>query len=89
MSEQHLLDDYTLTVNDVAERFRMKPATIRLWIREGKLPAKRFGERKYLIREADIAELVGDASDAPVPAAPRSEASTFQVVGTFVQNLEH
>ena len=86
MSEQHLPDDYTLTVNDVAERFRMKPATIRLWIREGKLPAKRFGERKYLIREADIAELVGDASDAPVPAAPRSEASTFQVVGTFIQN---
>ena len=30
MSEQHLPDDYTLTVNDAAEPFRMKPATIRL-----------------------------------------------------------
>lgn len=87
MSEQRLPDDYTLTVSDVAERFRMKPATIRLWIREGKLPARRFGERKYLIREADVAELVGDTSDTPAPTAPpRSEASAFQVVGTFVQD---
>lgn len=88
MSEQHLPDDYTLTVNEVAERFRMKPATIRLWIREGKLPARRFGERKYLIREADVSDLVGQTSDAPVPSAPRSDASAFQVVGTFVQKLK-
>jgi excisionase family DNA binding protein len=86
MSEQHLPDDYTLTVNDVAERFRMKPATIRLWIREGKLPAKRFGERKYLIREADVAELVDQAGDTSPISAPRSDASSFRVVGTFVEN---
>jgi excisionase family DNA binding protein len=85
MSEEHLTD-YTLTVNEVAERFRVKPATIRLWIRNGKLPAKRFGERKYLIREVDVAGFVGNTSDAPAPAASRSEASDFQVVGTFIQN---
>ena len=88
MSAQHPPEEYTLTVKEVAERFRMKPATIRLWIREGKLPAKRFGERKYLIREADIAELVGNTSGAPVPPAPRSDASSFQVVGTFIQNVK-
>jgi excisionase family DNA binding protein len=86
MSEQRLPDDYTLTVSEVAERFRLKPATIRLWIREGKLPARRFGERKYLIRESDVTELVANTSDAPLPAAsPRSQASAFQVVGTFVE----
>ncbi len=89
MSDQRLPDDYTLTVNEVAERLRMTPATIRLWIREGKLPAKRFGERKYMLREADVAELVSNTSDAPVPTAPRSDASSFQVVGTFIQNQEH
>ena len=86
MSEQHLPNDYTLTVNDVAEKFHMKPATIRLWIRSGKLPARRFGERKYLIREADVAELVGDTADTTPVSAPRSEASSFKVVGSLIEN---
>lgn len=85
MSEQRLPDGYTLTVSEVAEKLRMTPATVRLWIRSGKLPARRFGARKYLIREADIVELVGSASDAPVPSTPRSEASSFQVVGTYIE----
>lgn len=46
-----------LTVDEAAERLRLQPVTIRLWIRNGKLPAFRAG-RRVLLRVADLAAMV-------------------------------
>jgi len=84
MSEQHKpqgsANSDLLTVNEVAERFKMTPATIRLWIRSGKLPAVRFGERKYLISESDLRAYLGQVAPSSVAAAgPAPTASAFQI----------
>ena len=47
-------DDPWLTVAEIAEELRVNPATVRLWISKGRLPAKRAGQRKLLIRRSDL-----------------------------------
>lgn len=45
-------------VDDVAELLGVTPQTIRNWIREGKITAKRFG-RPHLIPLDEVARLLG------------------------------
>lgn len=47
-------DDPWLTVAEVAAELRLNPATIRLWVSKGTLPATRAGRRKLLIRRSDL-----------------------------------
>ena len=51
-------DDPWLTVAEIAAELRLNPATIRLWISKGALPAKRAGRRKLLIRRSDLERLL-------------------------------
>ena len=46
--------DPWLTVAEVAAELRLNPATIRLWVSKGTLPATRAGRRKLLIRRSDL-----------------------------------
>ena len=46
-----------LTVPQAARRIRKNPETIRRWIREGKLPAKKVGSQ-HVIEEADLQGLL-------------------------------
>jgi excisionase family DNA binding protein len=56
-----------LTVPEAARRAGRNPETIRRWIREGKLPARKIGTQ-HIIEEVDLALLVEDAGDrAPLP----------------------
>lgn len=56
-----------LTVPEAARRTGRNPETIRRWIREGKLPARKVGTQ-HIIEEVDLALLVDDAGDrAPLP----------------------
>ncbi len=44
-----------LTPEEVAERLAISPITARAWLRSGKLPTTKVGERGLLrIREADL-----------------------------------
>lgn len=61
-----------LTVPEAARSTGRNPETIRRWIREGKLPARKVGTQ-HLIEEEDLA-LLGDGDQLP---APRSWARTF------------
>jgi excisionase family DNA binding protein len=49
----------TLTVPEAARRVGRNPETIRRWIREGKLPARKIG-MQHMIEERDL-----DAASAP------------------------
>lgn len=56
-----------LTVPEAARRTGKNPETIRRWIREGKLPARKVG-MQHMIEEPDLAAVVGPAEDRlPVP----------------------
>jgi excisionase family DNA binding protein len=46
-----------LSIGDAAEEAAVHPNTIRKLIREGKLPAYRFGERNIRINAADLQAL--------------------------------
>ena len=47
-------DDPWLTVAEIADELRVNPATVRLWVSKGALPATRAGQRKLLIRRSDL-----------------------------------
>jgi excisionase family DNA binding protein len=66
-----------LTVSEAANTFRCSPDTIRRWISEGRLRAKRVTERGPLLIEADDVESAMRDARTPLrgQAAPRIEAS--------------
>lgn len=61
MKNTNRLKDTHYTVDEVAEIYRKKPATIRKWARERKLAARKFGGKSWLfyksIIHSDLAEI--------------------------------
>lgn len=65
-----------LTTEQAAEQLGVTPARIRVLIREGRLPAARFG-RSHMINEADLA-LVADRKPGRPPKV-KEEKKAFSV----------
>lgn len=59
--------DPWLTVAEIAEELRVNPATVRLWVSKGTLPATRAGQRKLLIRRSDLDRML----ESIRPESPR------------------
>ena len=59
------------TVDEVAERLNLHVKTVRRFIREGRLPAKRIG-KEYRIPRAALEEFAGTAADPDDAAPPRT-----------------
>jgi excisionase family DNA binding protein len=58
-----------LTVPEAAKKVGRNPETVRRWIREGRLPATKFGTQ-HLIDENDLEMFLGDQhEETPMPAA--------------------
>lgn len=55
-----------LTVPEAARRVGRNPETVRRWIREGRLPARRIGTQ-HVIDEADLAAFGVGADILPAP----------------------
>jgi len=68
MNEQNTTNEARelLTVAEVAALAQHPPQTVTRWIREGRLPARRYG-RKWLIRRADWDEFDRQAAAAFSP----------------------
>jgi excisionase family DNA binding protein len=65
------LADPWMTVGEIATELRVHPATVRLWISKGTLPATRAGQRKLLIRRSDLDRtLEATSSQPPVLGCP-------------------
>lgn len=58
-------DDPWLTVAEIADELRVNPATVRLWISKGLLPATRIGMRKLLVRRSDLDYMLGGRRGPP------------------------
>jgi excisionase family DNA binding protein len=49
--------DEWLTVTEFADQMRVRPVTVRSWITKGQLKATRSGQRKWLIRQSELARM--------------------------------
>lgn len=90
-------DPDLLTLAEGGELIGVSPHTIRNWIRQGRLPAYRFGHRTLRVRRAELLEMaqtVGTATttdldahvQAFVEAAPAlTEAQRLQLASLFKQ----
>jgi excisionase family DNA binding protein len=80
--------DPWLTVAEFAEAMRVRPVTVRSWIAKGQLRATRAGQRKWLIRQAELSRMLeADTSDVPPPEA-YDEMITLNA-DTTAQRAEH
>jgi excisionase family DNA binding protein len=52
-----------LTVSETAKRLNVKPVTIRSWITQGRLTAKKFG-RSVRIHRSELARFVAESPSA-------------------------
>jgi len=76
--------DPWMTVNEIADEFKMRKTTVRNWITEHKLPASKMG-RKYLIRRSAVLALIeGDEAQQPAQPSPRLDAPS-----EFPRSAEH
>ena len=55
-----------LTVDELAEHLRVRPSTIRLWAREGLIPAVRIGAK---VIRFDLQDVMGVLKHGPQEAA--------------------
>ena len=67
-----MLDDELLTLPEIAHTLGMNPSTVRLWVREGRLPAEKVG-RKWMVRRADLEQML---ADQPQVGHPRGTSAT-------------
>lgn len=68
-------DDPWLTIAEIAEELRVNPATVRLWVSKGILPARRAGRRKLLVRRSDLDVMLTSAADDRPTGAEHATAA--------------
>jgi excisionase family DNA binding protein len=66
-----VVDDELLTLPEIAQTLGMNPSTVRLWVREGRLPAEKVG-RKWMVRRADLEQML---AEQPQVGHPRGAAA--------------
>ncbi len=66
-----MAEDRLLTVQEVADRLRLKPETIRRWLRSGKLRGISLGSDHagWRVREGDLERLLGGGDEQVKRAA--------------------
>jgi excisionase family DNA binding protein len=81
--------DPWLTVAEIASELRVSPATVRLWVSKGKLPAMRAGQRKLLIRRSDLDRMLeAISSHRALVRQPRVDQLLAQRLEFFLSEHE-
>jgi len=70
-----MVDDQLLTLPEIAQTLGMNPSTVRLWVREGRLPAEKVG-RKWMVLRADLEQMLADQPNVGHPRAAASASKT-------------
>ena len=74
------MSEYNLSVTEVAKILNVQPMTIRRWIGEGRLAARRVpGTKPYKLRQADVDALI--EGSAVVTTQTPSESQTEGMAG--------
>lgn len=79
-------DDEYLTVNEIAERLKLNPQTVRNWIDQGRLPALRIG-RRIRVRRADLDRVLQQSSTTV--ASAQSPGMAAEARAGLTDALEH
>ncbi|HEY3729615.1 MAG TPA: helix-turn-helix domain-containing protein [Solirubrobacteraceae bacterium] len=53
-------DDDLLTLPEIATILGVNPSTVRLWVKEQRLPAQKQGGRKWLVYRGDLDQMLAD-----------------------------
>ncbi|MCY3845537.1 MAG: helix-turn-helix domain-containing protein [Acidobacteria bacterium] len=72
-----------ITVPEAARRTGRNPETVRRWIREGKLPARRVGTQHFIDEDA----LMDPGAAEVVPAGGEERTVTGEAMPNFVTAL--
>jgi excisionase family DNA binding protein len=67
-----VVDDELLTLPEIAHTLGMNPSTVRLWVRERRLPAEKVG-RKWMVRRADLEQML---AEQPQVGHPRGASAS-------------
>jgi len=79
MSPTEDMSEYNLSVTEVAKILNVQPMTIRRWIGEGRLAARRVpGTKPYKLRQADVDALI---QGSEVVSHKPSESQTEGMAG--------
>ena len=79
MSTTEDMSEYNLSVTEVAKILNVQPKTIRRWIGEGRLAARRVpGTKPYKLRQADVDALL---QGSEVVSQKPSESQTEGMAG--------
>jgi excisionase family DNA binding protein len=75
MSPTEDMSEYNLSVAEVAKTLNVQPMTIRRWIGEGRLAARRVpGTKPYKLRQADVDALIqGSDVVTQKPSEPETD----------------
>lgn len=67
------MSDKLLTIDEVAERLKVNPQTVRNWISRGELPETRVGARRVRVTESDLGQFLKLKDGAKQAASARPE----------------
>jgi len=71
------------TVPEAAEMLSVSPSTIWRWIKSGKLPAYRVGERSIRIKRVDLEGMISPVSTSEEPRRPFEDYNAEAVLAAI------
>src|SRR5919199_4966437 len=78
-SMRTVLDEEYVTMAEAARLLQVHISTIRRWIDSGELPAHRVGQRRVIIKRADLTKLIAPARSEQEKGDRMSKAEALSV----------
>ena len=68
------MQDDLLTADEVADRLRVKPDTVVVWARQGRIPAHRLSRKVIRFRLQEVVEALDAAAQSSLACRPEGES---------------